>query len=187
MKSCWLRDRLHLGVVGFILALGCSEPAAPKPESVSAARAPAEPARLPSSLLDTSPLPSIQGAPQSDPPEVSQVHYAPAADETSPCYGHAPNYSWLTGTLHYAAVRKVWRLRYAAAEEQDPYGGSVTLIMLKSMPASRSGHCVRVEGRLIRWQGPDPSPGYRVQRLQLLDQADSPAVQRSTHSASGGL
>src|SRR5262249_19173803 len=49
-----------------------------------------------------------------------------AVKSMSSWYGHAPDYHWLIGELQQ--WRKEWRLRYAPIDEEDTYGGTVTLL-----------------------------------------------------------
>lgn len=81
---------------------------------------------------------------------------------------HARDYSWLIGELHYVYVRDVWRLRYASADDEDPFGGSVTLTGVGPMTAYRSGQRVRVEGHVHDPQSGEPSPVYCVHSIQSL-------------------
>jgi hypothetical protein len=85
-----------------------------------------------------------------------------------PEQGHAPDYSWLVGELHYLEVRQVWRLRYAPVEEEDRYGGSVTLTENGPMSDYRSGQRVRVQGQLVDPDSRDPSPAYCVRSMEPL-------------------
>ncbi len=85
-----------------------------------------------------------------------------------PRFGHAPDYSWLTGELHYLHVRNIWQVRYAPVDEEDRYGGSLTLAGGGPMTGFRSGQTVRVEGQLDP-DSREASPLYRVRSLQLLD------------------
>jgi hypothetical protein len=82
--------------------------------------------------------------------------------------GHAADYHWLIGELQYSEVRSVWRLRYAGAEADDSFGGSVTLLAPSPMTAYRSGQRVFVEGQLIDPHSTEPSPSYRVQSIQPI-------------------
>jgi hypothetical protein len=183
MEPGWLRGGWRLGILGSVLVLGCGEPGAAIPEGASPAAAaerapvaavpdratPTEPARLPP-LLESQPLEGSGGSPASGVSEARQVGYTQPEPKNGPAYGHAPDYGWLVGTLHYSAVRKVWRLRFAAAEDPDRYGGSVTLIAPEAIPPSLNGKWVRAEGNLSPSSESDPNPGYRVRRLQPLDE-----------------
>lgn len=79
----------------------------------------------------------------------------------------AEDYGWLVGELHYVHVRNVWQLRYAAADEEDRYGGSVTLA--GELNGLQNGRKVRVEGRLQDPDSHEPSPVYHVRRVDLLE------------------
>jgi hypothetical protein len=87
---------------------------------------------------------------------------------SEPTRGHAPDFSWLVGELQYLEVRNAWRLRYASVEDEDRYGGSVTLVEMGSLTGLRNGQRVRVEGRLVDPESRDPSPAYRVRSLQFV-------------------
>jgi hypothetical protein len=87
---------------------------------------------------------------------------------TEPTRGCALDHSWLVGELQYVEVRNVWRLRYASVEDEDRYGGSVTLSDTGSLTGLRSGERVRVEGQLVDAESREPSPAYRVRTLQRV-------------------
>ena len=83
-----------------------------------------------------------------------------------PAFGHAPDYSWLVGSLDYIKSRQAWCLRYASVDEDDRYGGTVTLVDPGPMTGYRSGQLVRVKGEMVD----RPVPGYRVRALTPLQQ-----------------
>jgi hypothetical protein len=83
-----------------------------------------------------------------------------------PAFGHAPDYSWLVGSLDYVKSRQAWCLRYASVDEDDRYGGTVTLVDAGPMTGYRSGQLVRVTGEMVD----RPVPGYRVRALAPLQQ-----------------
>lgn len=98
------------------------------------------------------------------------VHRRSYADITaSSCYAHAGDYSWLRGELQLIHPRNVWRLRYASVDEEDRYGGSVTLTEAGVMAGFASGQQVRVEGCLVDPSSREPSPAYRVRSIQPLN------------------
>ena len=87
-----------------------------------------------------------------------------------PRWDHAPDYRWLIGQLQFIHGRNVWRVRYASCEEEDPYGGSVTLSETGPMDEFKDGMMVRVEGRVM---DPEASaraggPQYRVNAIQVV-------------------
>src|SRR5262249_28718956 len=64
-------------------------------------------------------------------------------------FAHAANYSWLVGELHYSAQKDQWRLRYASIDDEDRYGGGVTLDVAQHlMKDLHDGMMVRVEGSM---------------------------------------
>ncbi len=83
-------------------------------------------------------------------------------------YGHAADYSWLSGELEYLQTRQVWRLRYALADQEDRYGGTVILVG-EGLPANcKAGQLVRVEGQLLNPDSDRPRPPYRVRTFQVM-------------------
>lgn len=88
----------------------------------------------------------------------------------SPAFGHAPDYTWIVGELQYLHVRNAWRVRYASVDEEDRYGGSVTLVETGSMDKyPKSGQIVRVQGQLINADSKEPSPAFRVISIRNQD------------------
>jgi hypothetical protein len=87
-----------------------------------------------------------------------------------PCFSHAEDYTWLCGQLDYVTVCQAWRLRYASVEDDDRYGGAVTLIETGPMDGFKSGQLVRVEGQLLNPDNRDPKTLYRVRSIQPLQQ-----------------
>lgn len=86
-------------------------------------------------------------------------------------FGHAPDYSWLTGEVEHIRARNVWRLRYAPADQEDRYGGTVVLVG-DGLPADRhNGQIVRVEGQLVNPDTSEARPPYWVRSFQLLKAA----------------
>lgn len=96
--------------------------------------------------------------------EIVQARYRPAemSGPTKVEFGRAPDYTWLQGELLFSSVRGVWRLRYAAADDEDPYGGSVTLVHVDANLCLQAGQHVRVRGKLINPRTTEPSPYYHV-------------------------
>jgi hypothetical protein len=86
----------------------------------------------------------------------------------NPAYGHAPDYGWLIGELQFLHVRNAWRLRYASVDEEDRYGGSVTLTEIGSMNGYADGQLIRVEGHMADPESREPSPAYRVRSMQIV-------------------
>lgn len=86
-----------------------------------------------------------------------------------PGFRHNSDYTELVGEIQYLHTRECWRLRYASVDEEDRYGGSVTLVETGSMDRFKSGQLVRVIGLLVDADSRDPSPTYRVRSIKVLD------------------
>ncbi len=84
----------------------------------------------------------------------------------NPAFGHAPDYSWLVGELQFLHVRNVWKVRYASLEDEDRYGGSVTLVDAGTMTGFKDGQLVRVEGQMVNPDARGACPPYRVRSIQ---------------------
>jgi hypothetical protein len=85
----------------------------------------------------------------------------------NPCFGHAPDYTWLSGELQQSRADKDWHLRYATVDEDDPYGGSV---ILKGAPLTdhKSGQMVRVTGHLTDPDTHVPNSIYLFNTIEAL-------------------
>jgi hypothetical protein len=116
--------------------------------------------------VETAPAPSpeqpaLPPEPGAVPPPAPKRTTLPSAHSR-----HAPDYSWLLGELQYAHVRGAWCVHYAPPDEDDPHGGTVTLVDPGPMTGFRSGQFVRVEGSLVDPASLEPSPAYRVRSIQ---------------------
>jgi hypothetical protein len=140
------------------------------------------PALLPGSVLNVAPVERQPRAKTRSGPMVARALYTAACEENrngracslrppdcdDSSYGHAPDYSWLSGELSYAVIRNAWRLRYSVNDE-DCYGGTVTLIISRPIVEKlQSGEKVRVQGRMTNPASSDPSPSYQVDLIQPL-------------------
>ena len=139
----------------------------PAPISVNPPRAEAPKILPPTAELHD--LPPVTQAPQPAMKSVSarvddSTPRRSFADITArPEFAHAPDYSWMVGQLQYVHGRKAWRLRYASVDEEERYGGSVTLEGCDHlMDQYRSGQLVRVQGKLADPESRHPSPGFIV-------------------------
>src|SRR5258708_18453472 len=65
-----------------------------------------------------------------------------------PCFDHAADYAWVTGELYFEKDSKTWTVRYASVDEEDRYGGKMTLTDAGPMGNLRNRPMVRGEGRL---------------------------------------
>src|SRR5262249_48796028 len=106
-------------------APGPCRPCASGPVCPSCACGPCAP--HPVATLSFCPLPELDRLPalgaSPKPGRAPPVLEAPARRKSfvdltaAPCFGHAPDYSWVSGQVEYSRVRKEWRLRYASADE----------------------------------------------------------------------
>jgi hypothetical protein len=167
---------------------GISMPALkPLPAQAPVVRDEPRPTELPAATVTADAAPAR--APEPPPPPVREVE---AASYTPPtmavqedrvrrrsfaditvrrCFAHAPDYSWLCGELQHLQLSSEWRLRYAGVDDEDPYGGGVTLIETGPMDAYKSGDCVRVEGSLVT---PDAGTGTATYRVRSMTRIDNP-------------
>lgn len=83
-------------------------------------------------------------------------------------FGHDPNYHWLIGTLDYSRIQDAWVLRYASWEEEDRYGGCVTLVTPGRGIALKQGQTVRVEGSLIDPSSQQLRPAFQVNNVRVV-------------------
>jgi hypothetical protein len=90
--------------------------------------------------------------------------------------GHEPNYSSITGHLHYVrADGGRWVLRYAGLDQEDRYGGSVVLAPAVEMRNFREGDLVRVYGEVLEGGRVSRSLGgahYRVNAISMVERGD---------------
>jgi hypothetical protein len=140
------------------------------------------PAPLPSNSIALPPAPVPAPAPQ--PPAAvpqSQVSIPPAQcpeeiparrsfpDITArPEFAHSADYSSLTGTLSYIPQKHQWRLRFASIDEEDRYGGSVTLDVGQQMKAYHDGQIVKIDGQLADQDSREPSPLFHVKDVTAV-------------------
>lgn len=82
-------------------------------------------------------------------------------------YGHDPKYHWLVGLLAYSWIEKAWLVRYVPFEEDDRYGGCVTLVSGLSEKQLKPGQIVRVEGHLIDPNSRQLRPAFQVRSIRV--------------------
>lgn len=121
------------------------------------------------------PYPSAAASPamqQSAPPmQPENQPSGPAANEEAseapaPRFGHDPSYRWLVGTVDYCRIQQAWLLRYVPVEEDDRYGGCVTLLITDPKMSLKPGQTVRVEGALIDPDSQQLRPAFQVQSMR---------------------
>jgi len=88
------------------------------------------------------------------------------APYTGAGYYHSADYATLVGELHYNQRQNTWRLRYAGIDEEDRYGGSVTLNNVgREMADFKTGQYVRIEGAVVDKESREVSPKYTVRDI----------------------
>jgi hypothetical protein len=88
------------------------------------------------------------------------------APYTGAGYYHSADYGTLVGELHYNPRQNTWRLRYAKIDEEDRYGGSVTLHNVgREMADFKTGQYVRIEGAVVEKESREVSPKYTVRDI----------------------
>jgi hypothetical protein len=145
------------------------------PIPLDGARASAAPAHRSESLPASLPEVETVGWKAPAAPIVSTVpasakQPATPSPETPSGLGHAPDYTWLIGTVNYLHAKKIWTVRYAGLDEEDAYGGSVTLIENERTNLERlqPGQMVRVEGNFADREPSGVAPRYRVTAIRPL-------------------
>jgi hypothetical protein len=88
------------------------------------------------------------------------------APYTGAGYYHSADYGTLVGELHHNPRLNSWRLRYASIDEEDRYGGSVTLQNVgREMADFKTGQYVRIEGAVLNKESREVSPAYSVRDI----------------------
>jgi hypothetical protein len=91
-----------------------------------------------------------------------------------PCFGHAPDYCWLSGQVEYSRVGKEWRLRYASVDETDRYGGHVVLIESQHVSYLEDGQYVQVRGHLVSPESDALPAAYRIEAFAVVRDPNQP-------------
>jgi hypothetical protein len=150
-----------------IVQTAASEPA-PEPPTPSS-MTPAVDTSLPpgTEVLDSDPRPPRSGFARGEdgPPRRSFVDIT-----ASTCYAHADDYSWLRGEVEYSRISKGWRLRYASVDEDDKYGGSVTLS--GETEKLKDGMHIMVKGQMQNPEARGISPLYHADSVEMVEKKD---------------
>jgi hypothetical protein len=130
------------------------------------------PAAAPAPVAKTEPEMQPAGYTVSAPKDESVKRRSFNDTTANPCFAHAENYSWLKGELQFLHAHNVWRLRYASVDEEDKYGGGVTLIEAGRMNNFTSGQMVRVEGEVVDPDAKEVGSSsfrYRVRNIEAIN------------------
>lgn len=96
-------------------------------------------------------------------------------------FGHAPDYTWLQGTIERLAGGVI-ELRYHPANDGDVWGGRVRLEKDTRLEQIQAGDILLVEGELLLDHDPATprlpleAPAYRVRVLWLVQHASSSLI-----------
>jgi hypothetical protein len=156
-------------------------PSEPVPVAAPAAEPPPPPEPLPSVALPVAPpppppaveaapvKPAVAAAPTPAPAVETPIKRKSFVDITADSrFGHSNDYSTLCGQLQYHRSSKAWRLRYASVDEDDPYGGSVTLAEDPRLERCQDGQFVRICGQLSTPTGRAIAPLYQIRTIEEL-------------------
>ena len=196
MRRSWLRLCAGSTMLGATLVVGCqhhqscncgqnavvkSSTTAPPPAMASDYRPVTEPPVTLPLINDTvKDLPKAEETPAE--PPVEQANFVKTIPEekekirrrsfadisADPCFAHAEDYTSVTGELYYTKATKTWTVRYASVDEEDRYGGSVTLTDLGDMEKYESGMMVHVEGRMVDPESKTTCPEFRVISIETV-------------------
>jgi hypothetical protein len=176
VSSNWLGTPLIL----LLLTSGCRHNCCccPAARTVVPAATMGAPVALPSETLAARKNPAVNAYAPSNDPQPIVVHSTakpclsalPAAPrESLPAFAHDANYRWLVGTVDYSRIQQAWVLRYVSIDQDDRYGGCVTLVAPKHEMKFRRGQHVRVEGGLIDPESRQLRPAYEVKTMRVED------------------
>jgi len=85
-----------------------------------------------------------------------------------PAFAHATDHRWLVGRLEAGRAPNSWTLRYASVDEDDAYGGRVTLLLSRPVDSFHNGDLVRVEGHVDNLSDHEWGAAYRVEAIAPL-------------------
>jgi hypothetical protein len=86
-----------------------------------------------------------------------------------PWFGRADDHSWLSGQVLYSTSTNTWRLHYASVDDNDAYGGTVTLLAGDQLKGLKDGQSVRVHGRPIDPDRREAGSPYRVASFEVIE------------------
>jgi hypothetical protein len=165
-----LRDR-PTRIVASRVPLRTSVAATPQlvPVPTEVAAEPAVKAELPEPVTGESGLGAVSTNFARGPQTEERKSYVDTTAQ--PSFGHAPDYTWLAGEVQYSSINKRWRLRYASVDEDDVYGGSVTLSADSPLDGLKDGMLIRVQGELESPGEKRIAPPYRAANYHALNQS----------------
>jgi len=110
--------------------------------------------------------PTASALPPAPRPVVALKQHSQGDLSVDPRWEHAADYSYLVGRIEHLHVHKLWRVRYAGCDEDDRFGGCLTLANLDLTKGFQDGQIVRVEGQVINPEARDPK--YQLRGIQAI-------------------
>ena len=108
----------------------------------------------------------VKPAPEDDHSKIRRRSFADISAD--PCFAHSADYTSLTGELYYLKARECWTVRFASVDEEDRYGGSVTLADMGTMKEFHTGQMVQVQGHMADVDSHEPAPKFQVQSIHVV-------------------
>jgi hypothetical protein len=100
----------------------------------------------------------------------------------APCFGHAPDYSWITGQVEFCHITKEWRLRYTSVDEVDQYGGRIVLVENHHVSLLRDGQYVKLHGHLVNQDAVANGPiSYRIESFEAVSRPNQEEADAEQH------
>jgi hypothetical protein len=124
------------------------------------------------SPVDVKPTPQLAAsdAPRPSKPPVPPgpepvLPRSPATESPSHDHqGHAEDYHWIRGTV--SKWRNEWRLRYAAVDQVDPYGGSLPLVGDEHLSQLKDNGCYLLQGYVVLHDSRLGGPAFYVEAVK---------------------
>jgi hypothetical protein len=155
---------LAANLLGLLLICGCRQPQPCCTNWDYSASYTSAPVTAPGPVVHTVNKPT-SGTPST--PQALVISAAPMLNASAAGlrFAHDAEYHQLSGTLAYSHVQGAWLLRYAPFNEEDRYGGVVTLTEDALLNGFKTGQAIRVEGELIDPGSRQLRPAFRVHSL----------------------
>jgi hypothetical protein len=126
----------------------------------------AAPQNLPASGVGYGAGVDVVGSPTNDSAPVVAGDKAIANKVASVRIGQINDYKAVVGQVYQ--FRRAWKLRFAAVESDDIYGGSFTLVG-SNLEHLKDGQTVRVEGTILPSEDRVSAARYQVSRIEILE------------------
>ncbi len=101
--------------------------------------------------------------------ETQRVSYSEPGLLPKTLFDRSRDYSYLVGTLEPGRQEGTWCVRFCPLDEEDRFGGSVTLTDIGDTSKFSHGQWVRVEGQLVDPDNSRSKPEYKVQSVKVIN------------------